>query len=368
MEQDSYIGRESPQRRILKYKNTHTMTIYTVDDSRPFLTRNERIIRWEGGDIAARIASSRLVRIHSRGIVFVPLVWEMRDLNLVSTWKMESPCLPSHEGLCSTQEGKTVYFPTSRPPLINEKLWDWRCNDPQNKNTGRLLTGENIYEPSACDVLDAGFDFVYADASIYYRDSSMQPWIYWTICVLVVFLVRCLSKYILASINLKRDELPNPWVCITAAIVTFILVTYQGDSVFVTEEDMVFYWFSVAYSVFYAVLFLFARVVRVFMSRNMPFSSLKDPPFYNLLAGVLQLVASRFYFSAMTPYNLPIIFVISVRANVKSRRKCPDMVRASTLLLDAFMLSLLCVLGFRDASEFLVALFCAAASWSDYLL
>jgi hypothetical protein len=87
-----------------------------------------------------------------------------------------------------------------------------------------------------------------------------------------------------------------------------------------------------------------------------------------MLSGVLQLTACRFYFGVMTPYNPPIITVISIRALVKSRRKSPDIICASTLLFDSFMISMLCVLGFYDSREFLVAIFCGVLAWTDYLV
>lgn len=344
------------------------MTIYTLDDSRPFLMRNGAVIKWESGDVAAQIMSSRLVRIYSRGVSFVPLGWKTR--NFGPDWSVEDPCWPSRDGLCKTGNG-TVFFPTSRPPLVNQRLWDWRC---KGKSTGRALTDLATYEASACDVLDAGYDFVYSDGRIMYRDGSMPNYVYWSICVLVIFLVRCLSKYILASVardsddESKKGDLPSVWICMAACVAATVLVIYQGDSCFVTREDLVFYWFNVTYAGFYAALFLVSRTASAFTSVHVPFSSLRDPPFYNLLAGVLQLVAARFYFSADTPYNPPIIFIVAVRAFTKSRRKAPDVIRSCTLLFDGFMLSLLCVLGFWEDREYLVALFCAAMAWADFLI
>lgn len=344
------------------------MTIYTLDDSRPFLMRNGAVIKWESGDVAAQIMSSRLVRIYSRGVSFVPLGWKTR--NFGPDWSTEDPCWPSRNGLCQTENG-TVFFPTSRPPLVGQRLWDWRC---KGKSTGRALTDLAVYEASACDVLDAGYDFAYFDGKIMTRDGSMPDWQYWVICVLVIFLVRCLSKYILASLDKETDDqkkstgLPSAWACVAACVAATVLVTFQGDSCFVTREDLNFYWFSVTYVGFYTALFLVSRTASAFTTVHVPFSSLRDPPFYNLLAGVLQLIATRFYFSADTPYNPPIIFIVAVRAFTKSRRKAPDAVRSCTLLFDGFMLSLLCVLGFWEDKEYLVAVFSAAMAWADYLI
>ena len=86
------------------------------------------------------------------------------------------------------------------------------------------------------------------------------------------------------------------------------------------------------------------------------------------------LAASRLYCGPETPYNPPLIFIISVRMAVKSRRgsdnpdKCAEIPRTLTLLLDAFMVSLTCLLGFSPHSRYLIALFCAAMAASDALV
>ncbi len=350
------------------------MTIFSLDDSRPFLSYSNNIIMWESGGISARLSSSKLLRIHSRGVVFSPLDWKMRNLKIHDSWRYQSNCVPSHEGLCKIWNDSVVYFPTKRQPYVNELMWDIRCKAINQKSTMRILTTQNIYEPSACDVLDAGYDFVYSGGDIFYRDSSIESWVYWAICILIIFLVRCLSKYILVSLSYDsrgpsvKKDVPNSLICFIASIATIFLTIRDGDAMFVTEEDLTFYWFCFAYTIFYALIFLLSRITKLY-PWFWPFSySLKDPPFYNLLSGVLQLTACRFYFGVLTPYNPPIIAVLSIRALVKSRRKVPDMVCASTLLFDSFMISMLCVLGFYDSREFLVAIFCGVLAWTDYLV
>ena len=93
----------------------------------------------------------------------------------------------------------------------------------------------------------------------------------------------------------------------------------------------------------------------------------KDPPFYNLLAGVLQLVACRLYCGAETPYNPPLLFIVATRAFVKSRRGA-DFLRCLTLLLDGVFLGLGCCLGFGPEPQYLIALFAAAMAGADVLL
>lgn len=274
-------------------------------------------------------------------------------------------CFPSAKGLCELDSG-SVYFPSNDLPMVNENLV-WKCG---SQVTSRVVTNETgRYDASACDVLDAQMDFVFSNGVAYSKASGLTEWIYWAVCILVIFLVRCLSKYVLASLtkndtNRDKDEdtLPNSATCLVASAACTLLIVSQGDHVFVTHEDLIFYWFTVFYIGLYECLFVCTRLLAYVRHAER-----KDPPFYNLLAGVLQLVACRLYASAETPYNPPIIFIIAVRMTIKSRRK-PDLLRGITLLLDALMLSLTCVLGFGPASHYLIALFVAAAAWADFLV
>lgn len=362
------------------------MTIFQVEDSRPFLTHNSQPIQWHTGSAPWWGMTSSMVRINKRGVAFKPDSWHTRkDLPVLPEWTHE-PCLPSALGLCTASQSSTV-FPSQQTPLVNEAL-DWLCGSTA---TLRSVTNVSRYDISACDVLDAKIDYVLADEVLFRSSSTGLPeWIYWTVCVLVVYLVRCLSKYVLSS--LKKDgrnpsqspgqspgqipgqspgqglghntsQNPNPMLCVSACVITCILVISQGDFMYATEEELLFHRFTLFYTAAYTLLFTGNRLT-LWLQLH---SAWNDPPFYNLLAGVLLLVASRLYCGAETPYNPPLIFIIAVRMAVKSRRGS-DFLRSLTLLLDAFMLSLVCILGFSPNSRYLIALFTAAAAASDTLM
>jgi hypothetical protein len=335
------------------------MVIFQIEDSRPFLVHGGQPIQWHTGSAPWWIATSRMVRINKRGVVFHPLAWhERQDLRSLPEWEHEA-CLPSAFGLCAT--ATSVAFPSQQTPVVNEGL-DWLCGSTA---TARSVTNASRYDHSACDVLDARADFVLADNALFRsRSTDLPDWVYWTVCALVVYLVRCLSRYVLAS--LRRDEAyPNPALCVSACALAALLVTGQGDFVYATEEALLFNRFTLFYIAVYAVLFAGTRTLHSMHTKTK--ENAKDPPFYNLLAGVMLLVASRLYCGPETPYNPPLIFIIGVRMAVKSRRGS-DPLRALTLLLDAFMASLACTLGFSPHSRYLIALFCAAFAASDALV
>lgn len=337
-------------------------SIFQIDSSYPFISVGGLAIDWHSGAAAQWALSSLLVRIHPRGVVFKKQGWHPRDLASIG-WKSES-CMPSAHGLCQTRHG-SVFFPSSQPPEVNEGLTGMCAST----STSRVITNASRYDASACDVLDRRMDYVYTREVVSYTDTSLKPWVYWLVCILVVFLVRCLSRYTLASLamidpNCKHStgkQVPDPYVSLVASSACALLIISQSDHVYVTHEDLIFYWFTVFYILAYTCLFIGVKAFNKISK-----ATVHDPPFYNLLAGVLQLVATRLYAGAETPYNPPLIFIIAVRAIAKSRREL-NFIRGISLLLDSCMLALMCVIGFGPEPRYLIALFTGAGAWADML-
>lgn len=340
--------------------------IFQIDSSYPFISVGGISIHWHSGAGTQWGLSSLLVRIHPRGVVFKKQGWHKRELTSIG-WKAES-CIPSAHGLCQTDSG-SVFFPSTQPPEVNEAMTGM-CSSTDTK---RVITNESRYDVSACDVLDRRVDYVYSGEVINYTDTSLSPLTYWMVCILVVFLVRCLSRYTLASLsandsNMRKEEskvvdrgIPDPLVSLAVSSACALLIIYQGDFMYVTQEELIFFWFTAFYVSAYTCLFVGVKVFN-----KVSKATIHDPPFYNLLAGVLQLVATRLYAGAETPYNPPLIFIIAVRAMAKSRRE-PNLLRGISLLLDSFMLALMCVIGFGPDPHYLVALFTGAWAWADLL-
>lgn len=384
------------------------MTVLPIDDVKPFVSVNSLPVQWGTGAAALRIVSSRLTRLHPRGIFFKPRIMRFRgDLDLLG-WTKEQ-CIPSAAGLCETK--LSVMFPFPESPVVSEKL-EWLCS---SGNTGRVIVNTSRYDTSACDIIDNRMDFVYANGYIFSASTALPDWVYWTICLMVVYLVRCLSRFVLSSLgesklsNLQKLEpgskvdpkidqkidqttikqtpaiinqkpatmttsvtpdtlestqqsIVNTEACLAVCGGCMFLVLIHGDHMFTTQEDLILHWFSVFYVGAYAALLAGTRLATRFYH-----SSRKDPPFYNLLAGVLQMVASRLYAGAETPYNAPLIFIISMRAITKSRRRV-DLLRAITLLLDSIMLGLMAAFGFGYPKPYLTAVLTAAAAAADLLV
>ena len=338
------------------------MTIYHIDDSRPFVQHGGQPVMWHTGGAALRSLTSSLVRISARGVVYKPAAWRLRPLPIPG-WTFQA-CRASAEGLCETNT--SLVFPSRSIPLVNERL-DGLC---ASRETFRAVTALDRYDLSACDVLDADLDVVVARGVLLTAETRMHEWAYWAVCLLVIYLVRCLSRYVLLALSesnsesnsdkqecLSLGQRPNAGRCVLACCACVGLVVWEGTRFYVTREELLLHYFTLLYVAAYAGLFLAARA-----------SARTDPPFYNLLAGVMLCVAFRLYCGAETPYNPPLIFIIAVRVLVKSRRDHPTLTRSLTVLLDALLLSLCCSLGFGPSRHYLTALFTAAFAASDVLL
>ena len=81
------------------------------------------------------------------------------------------------------------------------------------------------------------------------------------------------------------------------------IVLLDGDSLFVTSADQLFYWGTIAYILVYLAMHA--------VNRN--HQEGHEVPVYNVIVATLQLTACRFYASAETPYNLVLIGILACR-------------------------------------------------------
>ena len=173
------------------------MTIYQIDDSRPFVQHGGQPVMWHTGGAALRSLTSSLVRISARGVVYKPATWRLRPLPIPG-WTFQA-CRASAEGLCETNT--SLVFPSRSIPLVNERL-DGLC---ASRETFRAVTALDRYDLSACDVLDADLDIVVARGVLLTAETRMHEWGYWAVCLLVIYLVRCLSRYVLLALSDKQE-------------------------------------------------------------------------------------------------------------------------------------------------------------------
>ena len=187
---------------------------------------------------------------------------------------------------------------------------------------------------------------------------------YWTLIAGAVLLVRGLAK------NVERvqretdaaDRADQLLPMVSAAVCVAVVAPEHG--VYATDEDLVFFLATLAYSGAYLAFHVAALRWDT------------TPPVFNLSAGVLQLIVSRLYAGtpfdrfyvlielmvlagAESPYNPVILLILSTRAFTKLA--VPSPAHALTALMDACYIALGCELGFLPDPSYLAALFVGAS-------
>jgi hypothetical protein len=333
--------------------------VFNLDDSAPLLVSNGREVRWPGGWDALVVADSCCTRVNVRGVYAKPSHWTPRA-DLPSAGWASSPCVPDGGGaLCVAPFG--AVFPSAERPRYNASA-AWGGAGCTRGRDGRVLDPAHGYDVSACDVLDGGGDVAVCGRDVCFRRTGVSTWAYWLLCLLAVFVVRSLSYLVVHRAGGGQGRGCSDWVTVAACVAALPLaLAPDGDAGFVTVEERFFFIVMCCYAGGYALLFAY----RFAFSQGCG----EDPPIYNLIAATLQVIASRLYLGAETPYNPVILWAVATRALLKLRgeRGGGFAVRLTTFA-DSLVLSLMCVLGFGYNALYLAAVFALAVATSDALL
>jgi hypothetical protein len=321
--------------------------VLPLDDARPALSSGGAAVDWTSGGGAFLVASTPILRVNYRG-VFTDS-GTLRDLAALG-WQ-RYPCNASAWGLCRADFGTA--FPaapraTDAPAVMPADLQGLGCANA----AAVLLTDLPVYDLSACDVLDEGWDVLYSGRTLYLARNPVSQWAYWTLIAGAVLLVRGLAQNVQAHkevVTTVSQALP-----LLASGVCIVVVARDGGSPYATKEDYVFYVATVFYSICYFLYHVaFAVYEHVRGARGVV-----CPPIFNLAGGVLQLIVSRLYTGAESPYSPVVLLILSTRALTKL--SSPSAAHALTALLDACYVALACEVGFLPDASYLSALFAVA--------
>jgi hypothetical protein len=369
-------------------------SLYQIQDTRPSLSiEGQGRLDWGGGGGPSyMLASSPAVRLNFRGIHAYPSFSIIRELDTDAGWGSVT-CNLSAWSLCSADAGSVM--PSTQMPRMPEdqsniihKWMKLHCSDEK----GKMLVGLGVYDISACDILDEGLDLVYSKGKLFHNNTSMSTWRYWVSVAVAILLVRSLSYNIqelwVTHQEVKTSHTQNPVIVGSLAILGLVLA--DVDTVYITTGDQVFFWVSVTYVAFYVLLHTTNRTVEYFMHqkdnvdndhkcKHIPEDNTKkaseghidEKPIFSVTIGTLQILATRLYTSAETPYNLVLTGMLACRLwtkvlTVKKRRLRP--LHGLPLVLDSFYLSLCIELAFNGAQELVVAVIGVAFVASALLL
>ena len=196
------------------------------DDSHPFLVfvNNAYPFSWNTGFMYSILLESSFIRINSRGIQYsqTPLVALDED-----KWK-KAACAPTEDALCAFVKDSTkmLLFPTTNVdipdkfgdlnPSTHYFLKDFSGTDYSPctyKNSNRdIKVGDNRYEVSLCDVLDANLDFVLdlETDTVYWRQDKTPTLLYIIYSILAIYLISLMTNNIINILTkYKHDKVTN---------------------------------------------------------------------------------------------------------------------------------------------------------------
>ena len=361
------------------------MLVFPLDDVSPWPVSDSTRVQWDSGWAAFVVASSSCVRVNKRGVYAKPSFWTPVSNLPAMGWNTKQ-CEPTSGSLCA--HGNWTVFPVepsvpSYNPSYKLTGDDWiGCT---RENNGRVLeAARNTYDISSCDVLDGGWDVLLVDHTLAFKNTAVDTWVYWTLCLLVIYIVRSLSYLVVLRLHPAEDQkacgargkamnavkMKGAWGGVAAVdvwtrstnartagacLLTWVLcVLPVWNTVYVTVEEQLFFFGVSMYVLFYAIMW--------YMSTHT-----EDPPLYNMVVATVLLAVTRLYTGAETPYTPVLMWALGTRTLMKLRNTYWSRIVATTVMLDSFLLSLLAVLGFEYSHLYLILIGALALIASDVL-
>ena len=257
---------------------------------------NNDPVLWGGADMMRWLHESHTVEIGARGIRFV-------DSQCTAARTPTEPCESTHMALCETSSG--LLFPSAIGDgimvtgMLNPKLNSSASQQYANaaatacdstfdgSGIGRtVVMNMAVYTASACDVMQGHLVTIFSAGRVMVVPQTFGPMAYTVVLIATLICIYGASS---------AAELWSLVVC-AAGTLTCCLVYAVSGIPFLTMEDEIHFWFSVA-STLLAL-------------------SLRSP---DACVGMLGTIADTLYRSPETPYAAIFVSVLAVRAWQKIR-------------------------------------------------
>lgn len=320
------------------------------DDVTPFMTVKGRKVLWPQGDVAFYMDHYKATRINAHGIMFVDTHWHMRNLTSL-LWRATN-CSATLQGLCAHSTG--VILPITQVPKV------YLNNSENLKCTQRLHERDVVnkvgyYDSSMCDIIDNGADWVVYDHQWFSRYSSIPLWEYVIITAFCIYIVRFFSHLTLKIAENAENVYQNIVYVVLSIVAMLALCIYNGDSTYITHEDL----FVFAFNIFYVMYYLFI------LSIQLLYEDQNNIHVFNLTIGTLICVACRLYNTIQTPYTTFLLWALMTRTIHKTISSKTDTRREInvhviftylTLIMDVFFISLLYTYAITWRHNYTIAL------------
>lgn len=305
-------------------------TLYPIQDNVPILTSNNIPLTFTDGGPAFLLASNNMIRFNYRTIRVTTQALLRNDMIPIG-WSKYS-CNISKYGLCQTPLG--VLFPI-QTPLFGPDITGHhlRCKDSSSK----ALVNYSVYDISACDVIQNELEVVYVPGYAYIKHTTLVWWKYWIMVLASILVVRAVSLNIISKLQHTKDAYQYTTILVISLV--WILIITEGDSVYITENDLFFFWMNIIYIMGYLAFHAYHSWYKLFVNPKYV-----EPRVFNLAAALLQAVLMRLYGSTETPYTMVIVGVICTRIWEKESQQ--RVMHIITGMIDTLYMSLLLYMGY----------------------
>ena len=352
---------------------------------------SEQPMRLDTGHLAEMVMRSSAVHITRHGIRFIPTIHTLRDGGMRGWTELE--CVQSGGGvgsLCSipTAPGGThsevLPCSPSHVPRVSGRgmeepqgLRDLLSSVPDEvagcRGTGRdagdrvVLPLARFYDITQCDLSSVGMSMVFVNSrSRLFAVHGMElSYLDYTVSgILIVVLVSCITQNIVYTLNEGAGRPARGDVCFLASMVSLALVvaTTEGWSThyLVTQEEVVAYWYMVAYCsarmagvLGRAVGFASADRGSTVHRASVAYSQAMRDHYHNVLVTLLQMLATRIHLTISTPYTGGLAFLVGTRLFLKvyeAGDRCGAW-EVVVLIADSILLQCMCVSGVLSQFE-----------------
>jgi len=326
--------------------------IIQIDQSYPSLLNNGVKVGFYEAGGAFLLASNRITRINYRGIHTYQRD-HILDNILNKGWSVNT-CNISAFSMCSMYTGH--FFPCFPPRIGN--VSEEHCKKSISK---MIINNPNIYDISSCDILDQNKDIIYSESSVYTKNNVVDIWKYWVLIICCIYLIRSVSINIISKMKQTEEYTPQ-YPVIICAFIAFMIVISDGDTFYITNNDLMFYWTSIAYISVY-IIFHSYHAVRWYQNlkihriheNNIHRNVYTEPKIFNLSTATIHLVTMRLYSSTETPYIPVILFLMLIRIWEKEVTK--KLFHVITGLFDCIYIAMLMSIGVSFQQFYLFPIF-----------
>ncbi len=236
------------------------------------------------------LASAGAVRLNFRGVHTYSPSAQVRTGGWTGV-----KCNASAWSLCSSEAGAALPWTQPRmpeaPATVPAGWGGLGCGDGH----GKVLVSLGVYDISACDIMDEGLDVVYSQGMLYHRHTSLPLWRYWVCVGLAIVLVRALSYNVQGLWTRQaggRQPTHAQWPALVSSMCLLALVVMDGDAVYITKADQVFFWCAMGYVGFYLLVQLRLRATRGPVKKKPNQDKAYEQPVFNVIVGTLQVPPS----------------------------------------------------------------------------